>query len=158
MVRYVKTLDELVEIVDRDLSGKNAVCPVCKHKIGTVGIPDIDLGLDNLNFMEFKHAGVFCTNGHCIISMEVKEKDDDIKRPDTNEKCRLHIEDLGIKVFEVMKLIKPYLGIDEAIPNSQLYWALMNKEKPAYTEPLPRNVAYDLMEDLQKLGARVRMV
>lgn len=161
MVRYVKTIDELVDIVDRELSGKNAVCPICKHKIGSVNIPHVELGMPELHFMEFKHPGIFCTNGHCVIAVE-EEQDGGIDRnavhEDKREDCKLHIEDVGIKVFEVMKLIKPYLGLDDSIPNTQIYWMLMDRENPVYTKEMSRRHAADLMDKLQKLGARVEII
>lgn len=159
MVRYVKTLDELVDLIDREFSGINAVCPICKKKIGTVGIPNIELGLSELNFTQFKYPGVYCTEGHCVISME-DEKNEKHEKNDgliTQGSLSVYIEDLGIKVYEVMKLIKPYLGIDESVPNAQIYWMLMDRSKPSNINGLSREDAINLLDKLQRLGARARL-
>ncbi|HBM80879.1 MAG: hypothetical protein QME45_03700 [Clostridiales bacterium] len=70
MIRYVKNIDELVEVIDKEFSGKYARCPVCKSDIGIVNIPNVELGLPELKFTQFKQAGVYCTQGHCIILLE----------------------------------------------------------------------------------------
>lgn len=158
MVHYVKTIDELVELIDREFSGVNAFCPICKSSIGTVNIDDVELGLPALKFTQFKFPGVFCTQGHCIISMEQEEKEQDISCQEDDGLYRLHIDDLGIKVFEVMKIIKPYLNIDESIPNSRIYWMLMNNDKSVPIENMCHNDAVELLDKLQKLGARVRLI
>lgn len=157
MLRHVSTIDELVELIDREFSGNSAVCPICKSEIGTVNIPDVELGLPELKFMEFKFPGVFCTQGHCLISMEnnIKAQEKNGAEPGV---YRLYIEDLGVKVFEVMKIVKPYLNIDESMPNTQLYWVLMNKQNIVYTKGLSYEDAYDLLDKIQSLGARVRMI
>jgi len=157
MIRHVSNLDELVEIIDREFSGSSAVCPICKSKIGTVNIPDVELGLPELKFMQFKHPGIFCVQGHCLISLKdnTNVSDKDRARPGI---YRLYIEDIGLKVFEVMKLIKPYLNIDKSIPNTQLYWVLMNKQNIIYTKDLSYEDVYDLQDRLQSLGARTRIV
>jgi hypothetical protein len=157
MVRYVKNIDELVELVDREFSGGNALCPLCKKTIGTVNIQDAELGLPELKFMQFKHPGIFCTEGHCVISLEDKDAEEELKASGEGE-YHLHIEDLGIKVFEVMKMIKPYLDIDESLPNSQLYWMFMKGSERILTKGLNREQALELLDRLQKLGARAFIV
>lgn len=156
MVHYVKTMDELVELVDKEFSSINALCPICKNKIGTVNIPNIEIGLDELKFTQFKNQGIYCTEGHCIISMEedTKETKKETKKASITGICYIRIEDLGIKVFEVMRLIKPYLDVDESIPNEQLYWMLMSKDEPLCTRALSGETASDLLDTLQRLRAR----
>lgn len=157
MVRYVKTIDELVEVVDREFSYKNAVCPICKKRIGTVNIPNVELGLPELKFTQFKHPGIFCIEGHCVISLEDEKKPEE-KACSTKGDRRIILESLGVKVYEVMRIIKPHLDIDESIPNSQLYWILMDKSKKVYTKGLSYDDALDLADKLQRLGASARIV
>ena len=157
MVHYVKTIDELVELIDKEFSNKNAICPICKNKIGTVNLPNIELGLDGLHFMQFKYPGVYCTEGHCIISVEEDVKIGKEQHSESGS-YRLYIQDIGIKVYEVMKLIKPDLEIDASIPNAQLYWILMKKEKPVFTKPMSYEKVYDLLEKLQRLGSRAEVI
>lgn len=157
MVRYVKSIDELVDVVDREFSGKNAVCPICNHKIGTVNMPDVELGLPAFHFMQYRDAGIFCSEGHCIICLE-NESRDELKNAVSFGRCRIHILDLGYKVFEVMKFIKPYLDIDESIPNKQLYWMLMDKEKKVLTKGMDREAADDLLDRLHGIGARAEIL
>lgn len=157
MVHYVKTIDELVDIIDKDFSGSNAVCPICKKGIGAVNIPNVELGLPEFHFMQYKHAGIFCTEGHCVIHIE-DDKNAKEKEAKASGEYRIYVEDLGIKVFEVMKIVKPYLDIDESIPNAQLYWALMDKSNRVYTKGLSNEDALDLQDKLHKLGARARIV
>lgn len=159
MVHYVKTIDELVELVDKEFSGINAFCPICKSSIGTVNIPDVELGLPALKFTQFKSSGVFCTQGHCIISMEEEKKHKIREQHEDNEGLyKLHIDDLGIKVFEVMKAIKPYLNMDDSIPNFQIYWMLMNNNKSNYIKSMSYKDAVKLLDKLEELGARVQLV
>lgn len=158
MVHYVRTIDELVELIDREFSGVNAFCPICGSSIGTVNIDDVELGLPALKFTQFKFPGVFCTQGHCIISMEHEEEKEQHISCHDDGLYRLHIDDLGIKVFEVMKIIKPYLNIDESIPNSRIYWMLMNNDKSVRIENMHHNDAIELLDRLQRLGARAQLI
>jgi hypothetical protein len=157
MVRYVKTIDELIDIIDKDFSGSNAVCPICKRGIGTINIPNVELGLPEFHFMQYRHSGIFCTEGHCVISIEDGKKDKE-KEAKASGEYKIYIQDLGIKVFEVMKTAKPYLDVDESIPNAQLYWALMDKGNRVYTRGLSYEDALDLQDRLHKLGARAKIV
>lgn len=156
MVHYIKTIDELIDLVDREFGGRNAVCPICSKKIGTVDIPNVELGLPELKFTQFKNPGIYCIEGHCIVSMEDTRQTahfDKIKQG----AFKIYIEDLGIKVFEVMKLIKPYLNIGESVPNTQIYWMLMDRSNPIYLKGADIDDTCNLLEGLQKLGARVRI-
>lgn len=157
MIHYINTIDELIDIVDREFSGANAVCPICKKRIGTVDIPDVELGIPELKFTHIKYPGVYCIEGHCIISMEVPDEKEEAQ-PRVSGTCRIYIEDLGIKVYEVMKLIKPYLDIDKSIPNSQIYWMLLDSNNPLYLQYLSYDDALELKDKLQKLGAKPRIV
>lgn len=157
MIRYVKTIDELVDLIDREFSGPNEACPICGHSIGTVDIPDVELGLKELKFTQFKYPGVYCTGGHCIISME-KDEPKDRKEPGKEGMHRIQIEDIGVKVFEVMKLLKPYLKVEESVSNAQLYWMLMDRSKPTFLKELTYDEACNLVDRLQPLGARARIV
>lgn len=157
MVRYVKSIDEMVDIIDKEFSGKNAVCPICKHKIGVVNIPDVELGLPVLNFMQYRDSGIFCSEGHCVICLK-DEKDENLENAVLSGGCRIHITDLGVKVFEVIKIVKPYLDIDLSIPNKQIYWMLRNKEKKVLTKGMDKKDADNLINTLQKLGARAEII
>jgi hypothetical protein len=157
MVRYVKTIDELVDMIDREFSGSNAVCPTCKYRIGTVGLPDLELGLPEFHFMQYRQRGVYCSEGHCVICFEEEEKTE-LKKTMAGSKCRVHIEDLGLKVFEVMKLIKPYLDVDDSMPNAQLYWVLMDKSRMICSRDMSIEEAAYLLDDIQKLGGRGEIV
>jgi hypothetical protein len=156
MVRYVKSVDELIALVDKEFSGNNAVCPLCKNEIGTVNIQDIE-GINSLKFMQFRYPGLYCTQGHCLISMEEdrKVKNENVSQ---HENYKVFIEDLGLKVFEVIKLIKPYLDIEEGVPNTQLYWMLMDKGDKKFTKNLNYEDALDILDKLQRLGARAGMI
>ena len=79
MIHYVDTIDELIDLIDNKFSGNNAVCPICKHRIGTVGLPDLDLGLPQLKYTQFKYPGVYCVEGHAIIVMGYEDEESDIK-------------------------------------------------------------------------------
>lgn len=153
MMRYVKTIDELIEFVDREFFGPDAVCPICKKSLGSVNLSNVELGLPELKFTQFKYPGVYCTEGHCIISME-EPLQTGKREKSAGGDCRIYIEDLGLKVFEVMRLIKPFLNVDESVPNAQIYWMLMDKNNPTYLKGLNREQALELLEKLQKLGAR----
>lgn len=156
MLLYVKTLDELVELVDKEFSSINAVCPICKNKVGSVNIPNIELGLEEFKFTQFTQSGIYCTEGHCLIVME---EDNQAKKQIKNLGVfRIYIDDLGLKVFEVMQIIKKNLDVDESIPNTQLYWMLMNKDEPLSTRALPYEDAYNLLDKIQSMGARAHIV
>lgn len=157
MVRYVKSIDEMVDIIDREFSGKNAVCPICDHKIGVVNMPDVELGLPVLHFTQYRDSGIFCSEGHCIICLENEEKNG-LKNSALFGRCRVHIVDMGSKVFEVMKFIKPYLDIDASIPNKQLYWMLIDKDKKILTKGMDREAAGSLLDTLQGMGARAEIL
>lgn len=157
MVHYVKTIDELVEVIDREFGGKKAVCPLCNGRIGTVNLPDVELGLPELHFTQFKHSGVFCAEGHCLILLE-EDEEDKVKLKGHSGEFRIQIEDLGIKVYEVMRLIKPYLDIDQSIPNSQLYWIFMSSGSKVYTNGMEYEDAEELLDRIERLGARARLV
>jgi len=157
MVRYVKSLDELIDIIDREFTSSNAVCPICKSEIGTVNIPDVEIGLPELKFTQFRQSGVYCTSGHPIIELEEDNKLESTDAKITGS-CRLHIEDIGLKVYEVMKLIKPHLNLDKSMPNAQIYWVLMRKEIPVYTKYLNLEDAHSLLDMLEGLGARVKII
>lgn len=157
MVRYVKTIDELVEVVDKEFGGKKLVCPLCGGMIGIVNLPDAEIGLPELHFTQFRHPGVFCESGHCLILLE-EERDYRVKADMRPGQFRIQIEDLGIKVYQVMRLIKPYLDIDQSIPNSQLYWIFMNGNGRVYTNGMEYEDAEQLLDRMEKLGARARLV
>lgn len=158
MIQYVDTIDELVDLIDKEYCGNNAVCPVCRHKIGTVGVPDLDIGLSPLKYTQFKHPGVYCVEGHALIILGKENEKEEEKKEDRDGLYRINVEDLGIKVSGVMKLVRPLLNIDSSVPNNQLYWMLMDKSNSVFIKNLSYSAAEEILEKLQKLGARVSLV
>lgn len=157
-MKYVNSIDELVDLIDREFSGPDAVCPICRRRIGTVDIPNAEIGIPELKFTQFRQAGVYCTEGHPVIIMEDESKEDKSSGTVISGTRRIQIEDLGMKVYEAMKLIKPYLDIDKSMPNAQLYWMITNRQNPVCTKELPADNSLDLLDKLQRLGARAYLI
>lgn len=161
MIKYVSNIDELVELIDKEFDSGRAVCPICKSTIGTVNIYNIDIDMPELKFTQFKNPGVFCTEGHCLISYEAKDKNhikvDKLDETSEDNLYSVYIEDLGLKVYEVMKLIKPYLDIDESLDNRELYWMFMKKQMKIHTKMLGKENAYSLLYQIQSLGGRAKI-
>lgn len=163
MIRYVNNIDELIDIMDREFSSKNPVCPICKNKIGYVNIPYLELGIEELHFQQFKYPGIYCTEGHCIISVEENNDKNNLflnKISYNNEysECKLVVEENGNKLYEVIKLIKPFLDIEEGIDNMQLYWILINKDSLVSTRYISKNIAVELQKKLELLGAKAKLI
>jgi hypothetical protein len=161
MIKYASSIDELVELIDKDFDSGRAVCPICESTIGTVNIYNIDIDMPELKFTQFRNPGVYCTQGHCLISFETKDKNhikvDKLDEASADGLYSVYIEDLGLKVYEVMRLIKPYLDIDESLENRDIYWMFMKKQVRIHTKKLSKENAYSLLDQIQSLGARAKI-